>query len=292
MILFVHGTLSTPSLWLPQIRSIVGLGKQFSDQQIINTFTIQLPGHPSNDDRFGFKDYVKYLETFQANNYAAQQRIAAQMLLHGDKAIVNALTDRRLTIIAHSVGGALSLEYAMKFPSVVRRMVLVSVPYRFNQPYLNSIKTLVDTMATVNDKSFTTLARLLPFRRWRVAADLLNENKHHKGFKSCIEYLKQFNFAKQYEVSSINQQLALNKIPTLLIGGSYDLISTPQAVRKLKFILTPNSDIIMKKKTVISGAKKQSNSIDAIIYQSGHNPMDSNTDQFCTDVIKFIKQTT
>src|SRR5207249_11773602 len=43
------------------------------------------------------------------------------------------LTDRPLTIIGHSLGGLIALEYAARYAAHVRRMILLSLP-RFSDP--------------------------------------------------------------------------------------------------------------------------------------------------------------
>jgi pimeloyl-ACP methyl ester carboxylesterase len=288
MFLFIHGTLATPSLWLPHIRSTLSLGAEFSDRELINAFTLQLPGHPDKDAVFTYKDFREYIAQFRKSQYVKQKQIAQKLIMRGNKQVVQGLQDKRLIIIGHSVGGALSLEYAIKNSNEIIKLVLVSTPNQFNLTYLRSIRFTIWTLNIFSKGMIRVSARILPFKRWRVAASLLEENPKQLGFRSCITYLLTYDFESLYSISSLNDQLHLSRIPILLIGGSYDLVAPSYQISKLKKLLSPDTNLMKSKKTVIKGNLKYHEPVTKIIYNAGHNAMDSRPREFVADVQEFL----
>jgi pimeloyl-ACP methyl ester carboxylesterase len=288
MFVFVHGTLATPSLWLPQIRAILSLGREYSDQELIKLFALKLPGHPADDHAYSYKEFKSNLEEFQLQQYPKQLALAQKLILKGDKPVVQTLQDKKMIVLAHSVGGALTLEYTLKNPTTIKKLVLVSTPARFNQLFLGVIFPMIQSLKFFDQKSILFFSKLMPFKRWRVALDLLRQNKRQLAFASIIKYLRNFDFNKLYSVSSLNQHLALSKIPILLVGGKYDIIAPAQSIRRLHKILVTDTAIMNTKKTIITGKTPLSDPVKSKIYPSGHNSLDTNIVEFCADVRTFL----
>lgn len=288
MFLFIHGTLATQSLWLPQIRAILKLNSDYSDKELMNVFTLQLPGHPDNDKSFGYKEFKQAVSDFQKEHYADQLAIAEKLLLSGDRAIIQLLKNKKLILFGHSVGGALSLEYAIKNPANTQKLILTSTPSKFNILSINLVVICIKLLKLASPKSYTLLEKLLPFKRWRVASHLLAMNKDQKGFDSCIKYIKKFDFHSLHSVSSINQQQALSTIPTLLIGGKRDLIATSSSLTKLYSLLSSGPRIEKNQRTVIEGSISKSNVVSLILLNTGHNAMDESFDEFVEYTTDFL----
>ena len=148
------------------------------------------------------------------------------------------LTDRPLTIIGHSLGGLIALEYAARYAAHVRRMILLSLP-RFSDPAtahalfwrgsphyrrLLNEHSLVETLSQMKRSGLEIALRYLLRFPWSVVID-----SHKFTFKSLTSTLE--HCLLNYQVDRILP--AVPPVPTLLIHGEQDSVAPFDHVRHL-----------------------------------------------------------
>jgi len=148
------------------------------------------------------------------------------------------LTDRPLTIIGHSLGGLIALEYAARHRAHVRRMILLSLP-RFSDPAtahalfwrgsphyrrLLNEHSLVETLSQMKRSGLEIALRYLFRFPWSVVID-----SHKFTFKSLTSTLE--HCLLNYQVDRILPSVP--PVPTLLIHGEQDSVAPFDHVRHL-----------------------------------------------------------
>lgn len=140
------------------------------------------------------------------------------------------LTRRPLTIIAHSLGSLVALEYAARYGAHVNRMVLLSLP-RFSDPVtahalfwkgsphyrrLLNEHSLRETLSQMRRSGLEVTLRYVLRFPWSVIAD-----SHKFTFRSLTSTLE--NCLLNYQVDRI--LAAVPPVPTLLIHGERDSVA-------------------------------------------------------------------
>lgn len=209
--LFLHGITGSRRYWQKKIRP---LGR---DYRLI------LP------DLLGFglspKPYLEYtIEVFRDS--------VREFVLERN------LADQPLTLIGHSLGGLIALEYAARFGSHVRRIVLLSLP-RFSDPAtahalfwrgsphyrrLLNEHSLVETLSQMKRSGLEIALRYLFRFPWTVIID-----SHKFTFKSLTSTLE--HCLLNYQVDRILPSVPA--VPTLLIHGEQDSVAPCDHVRNL-----------------------------------------------------------
>jgi pimeloyl-ACP methyl ester carboxylesterase len=252
MLLFIHGTGATNSLWLPQIRGLLGLDSKYSDAELIKHFTIQLPGHIKDDRYFSISDIEKLIQTFREDNYEYQRDLAAKFILNNASGLAKHLSDRRLILVGHSVGGVISMHYAAHHIESMRALVLIGCGNNFNQIVRTYGKFTHRSLYKKDLRKLNALAPKITDIRKRLLVNIFAENPERKGFKSCLDIVDHHNASKWYKKLSLNEQIKLSELPILLVNGRFDLINTVFSARKFAKILQSRKTLIEPKKTVIS----------------------------------------
>lgn len=288
MILFIHSTATTRSIWLAQIRAILALGSEFGDTFLLDLFTISLPGHPDNDADFEFKDFRVKIEKFIEKNQQNQEELAKKLILSHDNKILKLLQDEKLVIFGYGIGGNLTLEYTIKNPEKIKKLVLISSGYKKNLVVMWLTKLFLWIFSKTNTNALHYLSRISPTLELRMLFNIMAENTLRKGLKSCLKYLESFDFEKLYSHSSINQQLSFNKIPILMIHGSYDLITPSSLIEKFQSIIDTEIASLKDKNTVINEDSKSEN-LNIIKLKTGHNPMFGSFASFVWECKNFLE---
>lgn len=227
VIIFIHGAGGNHKHWSKQI---IELGKKYF------TIAVDLPGHGDSEGQASssIEEYSNFIHLF------AEHVIGTRFFLAG-----------------HSMGGAIAMDYATRFPGNLHGLVLVGTGAR-----LRVAKEILETFAA--GKRFP---QLMDFAYGKDApnelidlARLEMENTdpqvYYNDFLACDNF-------------NIMEHLSLIKIPTLILGSSEDKL-TPF---KYSEYLAQN----------ISNAKL------ARIDNAGHMMMLEKPDQVNSEVIQFIE---
>ncbi len=148
------------------------------------------------------------------------------------------LAARPLTLIGHSLGGLIALEYASRYGEHVRRMILVSLP-RYSDPVtahalfwrgsphyrrLLNEHSLAETLSQMKRSGLEITLRYLLRFPWSVLID-----SHKFTFKSLTSTLE--HCLLDYQVDRILP--CVPPVPTLLIHGEQDSVAPIDHVRPL-----------------------------------------------------------
>jgi pimeloyl-ACP methyl ester carboxylesterase len=182
-VIFIHGAGGTHLSWPPQVRRL-------PDQ---NIFALDLPGHGKSEG-MGRQSIDAY-----ADDVAA---------------FMTAIKIRAAIIVGHSMGSAIALTLALKYPKRVRGLGLIGsgARLRVSPAILDGIKnedTFSATVQTINEYSFSpnTSPRLIELASQRMAET--RPSVIYGDFLACDS----FNVADQF---------GQIKIPTLILCGTQD----------------------------------------------------------------------
>jgi pimeloyl-ACP methyl ester carboxylesterase len=153
------------------------------------------------------------------------------------------LASRPLFIVGHSLGGLIALEYAARYRSHVRRMILLSLP-RFSDPAtahalfwrgsphyrrLLNEHSLKETLSQLKRSGLEITLRYMLRFPWSVLID-----SHKFTFKSLTSTLE--HCLLNYQVDRILPSVP--PIPTLLIHGEQDSVAPLDHVRPIPELYT------------------------------------------------------
>jgi proline iminopeptidase len=146
---------------------------------------------------------------------------------------------RRVNLIAHSFGGAIALDYALRYPEHLKRLVLVSTS-AFIEDQREVEKRLNQSL---NTEEMAAVNRSEAQARATISCDMVR-NRYRVFFphyfnKPLEEYLAESNLYAAYfdalarKLSyvtgdgpfNVRSQLANVKVPTLVISGRHDLVT-------------------------------------------------------------------
>ncbi len=127
-IVLLHGFLENSSMWNDIVHVLTRKNR---------VITIDLLGH-------GNTDCLGYIQTM--NDYA-------QMVKH----VLNHLKLRKYTLIGHSMGGYIALEFAHMFPDSIKGICLMNATFENDNEQRKLLRTRAIKMATTN---YTNLVRM------------------------------------------------------------------------------------------------------------------------------------
>ncbi len=185
-IIFSHGWLDDCSVWKPQVEMLA------SDHTVI---TYDIRGHGRSDKPKG--------------NYSFKT------LINDLSAIIEVLKLEKVALAGFSLGGALSLEYALQNPEKVSKLILIGTAARMpRQSYF--------LLFPLNFMSYKTLIRLLYSKarfnkptRQMIDAFISTANQVPK--KAAYDILNEL--IKNYDIRNRCSEI---KVPILLVRGEKD----------------------------------------------------------------------
>ncbi len=149
------------------------------------------------------------------------------------KNLLNDLNIKKVNLIGFSLGGAIALDFTIKYPNLVSSLVLMSSFYKSDEylsNVLNQFKNALDNSFeefydlilpmvlcpdVIND-NFEELESLK-----RLASETADTQAYIKAASACL------NFNVEYDLSQIN-------VPTLIFAGKYDEISLLSSQKNLQ----------------------------------------------------------
>lgn len=151
-----------------------------------------------------------------------------------------------LILIGHSLGGGLSLQYALRHPERVRALVLINPFYSIHQ--LPPILQLAFRRQLIN----TALIERTPYRLFRFFVDMSSVSFHvqsrethvlpeHIRYQTALDYTRAssgiYNIPRT--LPDLTADLPRVHQPTLLLWGGHDQSLDPQSFPKIRDLL-PN----------------------------------------------------
>ena len=155
--------------------------------------------------------------------------------------IIRRMGEQRATIVAESFGGTVALAFALRYPEMVERLVIVNSFPRYRR--------------RIRIKLGARLAAVVPFRlTWmtRVAADTLGlavdgvSKEDRKRFFEAIRSVEQEGYVRRLQlIEEVNLDDRLGEIqaPTLLIATKKDLLVPSIKEAHLMAARMPNAQV-------------------------------------------------
>lgn len=163
----------------------------------------------------------------------------------------------RITLLAHSFGGAIALTYALRYPDNVKRLILTSTAASIENP-AEAEKRLVKTLSSDELSAYnSTDAGGSPCdrvrRRYRAlyphyfhlvpSAELLDFGVYSVYFDSLAKKLVLASRAGGFDVRSALDRI---KAPVLVFGGRHDLVTPLSDVREMADGLPQSKLVVME----------------------------------------------
>ena len=191
----------------------------------------------------------------------------------------------RVTLLAHSFGGAIALEYALRYPAHVKRLILVSTSAVI-EDQRNVEKRLVQALPADQTTTFTategrgsTVSCQQVQNRYRMLFPLYFRKPLEAKYSDLNAYSVYFDALARKLVNAgseggfdVRSRLGEIKVPTLIIAGRHDLV-TPMVHADEMARAIPYSRL-------------------AVFHHSGHFPFIEESYMFREWVRQFIAGTT
>jgi len=205
IVIFVHGAGGSHRHWMYQIN---GLGDS------ILAIALDLPGHGKSGGNVcnTIADYCEFIYNF------AEHIIGAKFIMVG-----------------HSMGGAITMEFAMRYPHMLEKLILIGTGAR-----LRVAPSMLDAFA--QGKKFP---QMINFAYGQGASiELLKAARQEMEMTDALIYYNDFvacnNFDVMNEVKSIN-------LPTLIIAAAEDKLTPPKYSEYLANNINGSQMTIIKK---------------------------------------------
>ncbi|MEK6410520.1 MAG: alpha/beta hydrolase [Acidobacteriota bacterium] len=164
---------------------------------------------------------------------------------------------QRVTLLGHSFGAAIALNYALRYPANLKRLILVSAAATVENPYEGEkriLKTLSKVEMTAYRSSEGGTGATRPCDRVRMRYAVLYPHYFHKLVPYEFDrglYTAYFDaLSKKQALAAgsaaldVRNQLSKIKVPALVFAGRYDLITPPDQSFELASGL-PQSRLVM-----------------------------------------------
>lgn len=191
----------------------------------------------------------------------------------------------RVTLFGHSFGATIALNYALRHPGNVKRLILVSAAASVEDPYEGEkriLKTLSKVELTAYRSSEGGTGATKPCDRVRMRYSLLYPHYFHKLIPYEFDrgiYTVYFDALSRKEALAadssqldVRAQLSQIKVPVLVVAGRYDLVTPPD------------------QSSILAGGLPQSRLV--VMEHSGHFPFFEENYLFTEWVRQFMAATT
>jgi len=292
VIVFIHTLGVTRSYLLPLIRSTLLLDSRWSDQEIIRTFTLTIPGHIEHDAEVSLENVHTELLTITPEMAIMQKEIAHQLLLSHPREIITTLNDKKITLIGHGFGAMVALTFLFYHFSNVRRVALISCGNYFNAFALWR-KKLSMLFISGRSRSFLTKAIARTSEVWKKSEySLFSENLNRKGYFSVLELMQSFQAHEFFDKLSLDDQLKILRIPILSLLGSNDSFVSAKSILSLSRVFNVHSPVIQLKSNHANiGDHLSESSFSTHFYpEAGHFLPETNTEEVSQDIQLFLRR--
>jgi proline iminopeptidase len=163
----------------------------------------------------------------------------------------------RVTLLGHSFGGTIALNYALRHPDNVKRLILVSASAAVENPNAGEqriLKSMSKAEVAKYNSSEDGTGASRPCERVRLRYGVLYPHYFHKlvpydfdrgVYTAYFDALsKKEALASDSRAVDLRGQLGNVKAPTLVIAGKYDLVTTPDQSTELATGI-PRSKLVM-----------------------------------------------
>ena len=204
VVLFVHGWSFDGNVWFKQIDNFL------KDYRVV---VLDLPGH-------GQSDYKREADIVEDINF-----------------IIGELKLDRINLIGHSLGGLLCLKLALKYPALIKKLVLIGASAKFvRTPEYNFglKKEDIDKLRSFLTDDYPDI--LLVFIRWLFTRQERNQGDFSEAWSRLSKKENwprreaMGDFLSLIEKEDIRKQLVGLNIPTLIISGVNDPICPVESV--------------------------------------------------------------
>ncbi|HWP44064.1 MAG TPA: alpha/beta fold hydrolase [Blastocatellia bacterium] len=174
-------------------------------------------------------------------------------------ALRRALGLSRVTLLAHSFGGSIALNYALRYPAHVKRLILVSAAARIEDPgeaehRLLKVLTAEQLSAYRSGEGTTgNTACDRVRRRYRALFPHYFHLTPNSRWLDLGVYSAYFDsLAKRHVLASssgrfdLRAQLGRIKVPSLVLGGRYDLVTPLDQVEELAKAIPSARMVVME----------------------------------------------
>jgi 3-oxoadipate enol-lactonase len=216
-----------------EIRTLVGSGP----------LLVYVSGLDGTGELF-FKQVSALARTYRVVTFRSRQdgKFTYEDLTDDVAAIIADLGQQRATIVGESFGGTVALNFALRYPEMVERLVVVNSFPRFRQPVIIKLAVWIASSPILFGLSW-------PLRR---AANLLGlladgvKRQDRQLFFKAIRTVKRQGYARRLQLIAgldIEDRLSEIQAPTLFIAGEKDLlIRSAQEARAMRERV-PNSSV-------------------------------------------------
>lgn len=245
VVIILHGLISEASEWLQNIEV---LSKQF------HVIALDLPGCGQSDKPFinySIGTFVDYLNGF-----------------------LQTLNCDRVSLIGHSLGAVIAINFALTYPNQVDRLVNISGGFGYALPEADNPQMLGFTpgsLKLLNPSTQAKVRKLLTLALYNQEIAQAEETVNYVfAVASNSGYIngRVVELLKQRE-EPLDGKLSVLTHPTLILWGRQDKL-TPVSLGDRFQAEIPNSQLV-------------------IFEECAHNPYAEQVDQFNTEVLRFLK---
>ena len=216
--------------------------------------------HPVLSNLMPYAKLVYFDRRADMLSTGSSQRMATLEEMSDDiEALRQALGVDSVTLFGHSFGGAIALNYALRHPANVKRLILVSAAAAIENPYeaeKRILKTLTPAEMTIYSSNEGGTGAASPCDRVRRRYGVLYRHYFHKLIPYEFDrgvYTAYFDaFAKKQALASddsgadVEAQLSGIRVPVLIIAGKHDLVTPPDQSTELARGLPQSKLVVME----------------------------------------------
>ena len=214
-----------------------------------------------------------------------------QLLARNTRALLDSLNVQKVAVLGHSMGGMLAIRFALMYPEVTEKLVLVNpigledwkrkVPYQtVDQWYQQELKQNYEKIKSYQQENYYGGQWKPEYEQWAklLAGWTLNEKYPLIAWNSALTYDMIFTQPVLYEFDAL-------RMPTLLIIGQRDKTALGKGLVSEEVRKTMGNYPQLGKET----AQKIKNSQLVELNNVGHLPHIEAFDRFIDPLLKFLK---